>query len=218
MGKSQKGETGEHISKEELTGKQQFESAKLKGILILVNKTHPLNEGYQPEDLTPIKYFVDNRPPSARFMRAEAAQAFHKMVEEAGKEGIEIRMTTAYRSYSYQKTLYEMYVNQSGEEEANRFSAKPGQSEHQTGLAVDVSAQSVNYQLTSSFGDSIEGEWVAAHAHEFGFIIRYPSGKEDITGYNAEPWHLRYVGLYVAKEIFRQGVTLEEYLDDPGIE
>ena len=205
-------------SESEITREKELASARQKGLLILVNKQHPLEENYKPEDLTAIKYFVDNRPASARFMRAEAAEAFHLMVESAAKDGIEIKMTTAYRSYAYQKTLFESYVSLYGEAEASRFSAKPGQSEHQTGLAVDVSSPSVNYQLSDSFGETEEGMWLAAHAQEFGFIIRYPSGKEEITGYSAEPWHLRYVGNYVAKEIFGKDITLEEYLKQQGIE
>jgi D-alanyl-D-alanine carboxypeptidase len=133
-------------------------------------------------------------------------------VEAAIPDGIEIKMTTAYRSYDFQEILYNNYVSQSGAEEADRFSAKPGQSEHQTGLAVDVSSSSVGYELTDAFGDTSEGKWLAQHAHEYGFILRYPDGKEAITGYMYEPWHLRYVGLFVANEIYQKGFTLEEYI------
>jgi zinc D-Ala-D-Ala carboxypeptidase len=195
------------------SAKQQArQEAAQQGILILVNKQHPLDKEDTPDDLTAMKYFVANRSAEGRFMRAAAAAAFTQLVEAADQDGIELRMTTAYRSYEFQKRLYDNYVNQYGEEEANRFSAKPGQSEHQTGLSVDVSSSSVDYELTEAFGDTAEGKWMATHAHEFGFILRYPEGKEDVTGYLYEPWHLRYVGLFVANEIYSQNITLEEYL------
>ncbi|WP_405127688.1 M15 family metallopeptidase [Sinanaerobacter chloroacetimidivorans] len=146
-------------------------------------------------------------------MRAEAADAFHKLVEAAALENMELVMTTAYRSYDFQKTLFDNYVAKEGEEAANRYSAKPGQSEHQTGLSVDVTSASVGYQLTDKFGETKEGIWLAEHAHLFGFIIRFPEGKEAITGYLYEPWHIRYVGVEAATEIYEQGLTLEEYLD-----
>jgi len=159
-----------------------------------------------------MSHYASDRSEAGRYMRAEAVSAFNSLVEQAALDGIELKMTTAYRSYGFQKILYDNYVAQYGEEEAGKFSAKPGESEHQTGLAVDVSSPSVNYQLTRDFGDTEEGRWLATHAHEFGFILRYPEGKENITGYMYEPWHLRYVGKFVAKEIDLEETTLEEYL------
>jgi zinc D-Ala-D-Ala carboxypeptidase len=197
-----------------LIRKQALESAKSNGLLILVNKQNPIDHDYKPEDLSAIKYYATDRVAAGRYMRKPAASAFNKMVEAAARDGVVLKMTTAYRSYDFQKMLYDNYVSQSGEQAANRYSAKPGQSEHQTGLAVDVSSPSVNYQLTSAFGETAEGKWLANHAHKFGFILRYPEGKENITGYNYEPWHLRYVGMFAANEIYQQEVTLEEYLLD----
>ncbi len=100
-----------------------------------------------------------------------------------------------------------------GEAEANTFSARPGQSEHQTGLCTDVSSPSVNYQLTTDYADTEEGRWLAEHCHEYGFIIRFPLGKEEITGYQYEPWHIRYVGTEAAAYIHQEQITLEEYLN-----
>lgn len=182
--------------------------------LLLVNKTHPLDENYKPDDLSPIKYYASDRSADSRYMRQEAADHFHQLVEAAKAEGHEIVMTTAYRSYGFQSILYNNYVQKHGEEAANKFSAKPGQSEHQTGLCTDVSSPSVNYQLTTDYGEAPEGKWLAEHAHEFGFIIRFPQGKEDITGYQYEPWHIRYVGQPAADEIYEKGITLEEYLGE----
>jgi len=182
------------------------------GYLILVNKTNGLANDYKPDDLADIKYFAADRSAEGRFMRETAADAFHRLVEEASSQGIEILMTTAYRSYGFQSTLYNNYVAQHGQASADRFSARPGYSEHQTGLAVDVSAASVDYSLTRDFAKTDEGIWVAANAHVFGFIIRYPEDREEQTGYLYEPWHLRYVGVTAAKHIFENEMILEEYL------
>ena len=183
-------------------------------LLLLVNKTHPVDADYKPADLTPIKYYAKDRDAASRYMRKEAAEHFHKLAEGAKADGYEIIMTTAYRSYGFQTVLYNNYVKAHGEKEANTFSAKPGESEHQTGLCTDVSSPSVNYQLTTDYGDAPEGKWLAKHAHEYGFIIRFPKGKEDITGYQYEPWHIRYVGQPAADEIYEKGLTLEEYLGE----
>ena len=186
--------------------------SKEKGFLILVNRENQVSETYKPKDLEPIKYYAPDREKSSRFMRAEASEAFNSLVEAAAKDEVILRMTTAYRSYNFQKTLYDSYVEKEGQEAADRFSAKPGCSEHQTGLAVDVSSPSVNYELTDQFGETREGKWLSENAYRYGFIIRFPKGKEDITGYQYEPWHIRYVGLEAAKEIHDQGLTLEEFL------
>jgi zinc D-Ala-D-Ala carboxypeptidase len=212
------GNGSENKSNSEIKREEALQDAQDKGLLILVNKEHAIDKNYVPEDLRAIKYFASDRSAETRYMRAEAATAFNQLVEAAAKDNIELKMTTAYRSYSFQKNLFENYVKKEGEEAANRYSAKPGESEHQTGLAVDVSAESVDYQLTEAFGETKEGKWLVKHAYEYGFILRYPKEKEDITGYLYEPWHIRYVGLFAAKEIYEQGVTLEEYLDENNID
>ncbi|HML36019.1 MAG TPA: M15 family metallopeptidase [Bacillota bacterium] len=189
-----------------------LEEAKAKGLLILVNKEHPVDQNYKPDDLSEVKYYAPDRDKAARYMRAEAAEAFDMLVEKAAEEGVVIKMTTAYRSYNFQKILFDSYVKKEGEEKANTYSAKPGQSEHQTGLSVDVSSPSVDYQLSNDYGKTAEGKWLANNAYRFGFILRFLQGKENITGYQYEPWHIRYVGLTAAKEIYEQGLTLEEYL------
>lgn len=191
---------------------QQRKEAAEKGLLVLINKQNPVDKDYKPDDLTSIKYYASNRSEAGRYMRKEAADQFHKLVEAAASEGYELVMTTAYRSYGFQQILWNNYVANEGEAAASRFSAKPGQSEHQSGLAVDVSAPSVDYALTESFGKTEEGIWLAQNAYKFGFIIRFPEGKESITGYLYEPWHIRYVGKPVAAEIYAKGLTLEEYL------
>lgn len=195
-----------------------LQADKEKGLFVLVNKQNAVDRSYKPDDLADIKYFAADRTPSARYMRAEAADAFHQLVEAAMSEaGHKIVITTAYRSYDFQSTLYNNYVANYGQAEADTFSAKPGTSEHQTGLATDVSSPSVNYQLTGSYIETPEGKWLSENAHRFGFIIRYPKSKESITGYIYEPWHIRYVGKTAAKEIYEQGLALEEYLQQLSI-
>lgn len=184
-----------------------------KGLFILVNKQNPVDRGYKPDDLTAIKYFAPDRSPEGRVMRAEAAEAFNQLSEVAAKEGYEIIVTTAYRSYEFQSTLYNNYVKTNGQQEADTFSAQPGKSEHQTGLAADVSSPSVGYQLTKDYIHTPEGKWLNDNAYKFGFIIRFPKGKESITGYMYEPWHIRYVGKTAAEEIYSKGLTLEEYVE-----
>lgn len=183
--------------------------------LLLVNKTHPLAESYEPTDLIVVQHQVGSHAAIMRYMRKEAAEHLDAMCEAAAEEGHEIGIRTAYRPYNYQKGIFNDYTNRYGEEEANKFSARPGQSEHQTGLCADVTSPSVDYKLTTEYGEAPEGIWLAENAHRFGFIIRYPLGKEDITGYQYEPWHVRYVGEEHAAKIYEQGITLEEYLGVP---
>lgn len=195
-----------------------LQEAKDKDFLILVNKQNPIDQNYKPEDLRKVKYYAPDRPAETRYLRADAEKAFDWMVKRAAEDGVELKMTTAYRSYGYQTILFQSYVDREGEEKANTYSAKPGQSEHQTGLSVDVSSPSVDFQLSNEYGKTTEGKWIAANAYRFGFILRFPEGKEDITGYQYEPWHLRYVGLFAAKEIYEQKLTLEEYLAENEID
>lgn len=183
-------------------------------MLILVNKQNPIDEDYVPKEMTSVKYYWDYSQPLYRQMIKEAAEAFDKLSEAAAEEELEIVVTTAYRSYQFQSDLYYGYVNSQGQEAADKFSAKPGYSEHQTGLAADVSNSDVDYELTDKFGDTEAGKWMQKNAHKYGFILRFPKDKEDITGYLYEPWHLRYVGKDVAKYIYNEDITLEEYLGE----
>lgn len=202
-------------SEESIAKREALEADKEKGLLILVNKENPVDSTYKPEDLADIKYFASDRSAAGRFMRAEAADAFHQLSETAKAEmGYEIVVTTAYRSYDFQAMLYNNYVANHGQQEADTFSAQPGKSEHQSGLAADVSSPSVGYQLTRDYINTEEGKWLNDNAYRFGFIIRFPEGKEEITGYMYEPWHIRYVGKTAAEEIFNEGITLEEYLEN----
>lgn len=185
-------------------------------LLVVVNKERNLPADYEPDDLVvPDVRFSFSGDDPKKYMRREAANALEKLFEAADQENLRLFAVSGYRSYQTQRDIFAYNVNRTGsEEQANQFSAKPGQSEHQTGLAMDVSSPAVNYRLDEPFADTPEGRWLAEHGAEFGFIIRYPKGKEDVTGYQYEPWHIRYVGIDAAKEIYEQGITLEEYLAD----
>lgn len=128
-------------------------------------------------------------------LRQEALAQLQAMDAAARGAGIDIIVASAYRSYQQQAQLYQYYVDQNGEAAANRFSAKPGHSEHQLGTTVDLTSASSSYQLTDGYGGTPEGKWVAQNAYRFGFVMSYPEGKEAITGYVYEPWHFRYVGI-----------------------
>jgi len=138
------------------------------------------------------------------------------MLDTASQAGHELYVASGYRSHQLQTVYYSNYVRVSGEAEANKFSARPGQSEHQTGLAFDLASTSNSCYLETCFGDSEAGKWLATHAHEYGFTLRYPADKTDITGYQYEPWHFRYVGKDLAGALHQSGLTLDEaapYLD-----
>ncbi|WP_179031399.1 M15 family metallopeptidase [Paenibacillus kribbensis] len=185
---------------------------------VVVNKQRSLPEGYAPDDLVePQVPFSFDGPHEKRHMRKEAAGALEKLFDGAKKDGIELRAVSGYRSYKRQVSIFNNNVKTKGEAYASQVSAVPGTSEHQTGLAIDVSSPSVGNVLEQSFGASKEGEWLEKHAPEYGFIIRYMKDKQDITGYVYEPWHIRYVGKDIAEDVAKQGLTLEEYFDDKNI-
>ena len=147
-------------------------------------------------------------------LRKDAADALESMFEAAKKEGLELTAVSGYRSYKRQKSLHDTYVRRQGKAEADSVSAIPGTSEHQTGLAMDISSKSAKFQLEPIFGETNEGKWVAKHAHEFGFVIRYLEDKTETTEYSYEPWHLRYVGNPYATYIYKHHLTLEEAMED----
>ncbi|MBL0385691.1 D-alanyl-D-alanine carboxypeptidase family protein [Tumebacillus sp. ITR2] len=183
-------------------------------ITVLVNKqSNALPDGYRPADLydDPNLPFIFSGHDEKRLMRKPAAEALEKLFAGAKKDGILLAGVSGFRSYELQKSLFDGYVQQQGEAEARRYSAVPGHSEHQTGLAIDVSGSTGACAAENCFGDTQEAKWLAKHAYEYGFIIRYPQGKEAITGYAYESWHLRYVGLELAKTLNDKGLTMEEY-------
>lgn len=186
-------------------------TVKAPAALMLVNKKHSLSEGYVPKGLTAPKVPSLNR--SKTKMTPEAARALEALFAKAKRDNIKLTAVSGYRSYERQKAIFASNTGKYGSAEAaNQFSARAGQSEHQTGLAMDLSSPSVNFTLTQSFAKTKEGKWLKENAAAFGFIIRYQKGKEQITGYQFEPWHIRYVGKAAALEIAGRNITLEEYL------
>lgn len=186
-------------------------------IAVLVNKSVMLPPGYRPDDLVePNVRFIFKEKDEKRLMRREAAAALERMFAGAEKDGIYLAGVSGFRSYETQEALFQYYVKTQGEAEARRYSAEPGHSEHQTGLAMDVSGSTGRCAAEDCFADSPEAHWLAQHAPEYGFIIRYPKGKEAVTGYAYEPWHVRYVGVDLAKRITASGLTLDEYLGQGG--
>lgn len=188
--------------------------AEPDSIAVLVNKQYKLPDKYKADDLVyPDVPFIFKEKIEKRMMRKEAAEALKDMFDGAKADGIYLAGVSAYRSESTQSVLFNNYVERDGEEKARTYSAVPGHSEHQTGLAIDVSGSDGKCAATGCFGGTPEAVWIAGHAHEYGFIVRYPEGKQSITGYMYEPWHIRYVGKEVASEIASRDITLEEYLD-----
>lgn len=159
----------------------------VEGIL-LVNKTYHLPKNYDPK------------------VNKEALKNLKKMQADAKALGLNVPLISGYRSYETQEKLYNKYVKKDGENKANTYSAKPGESEHQTGLAFDIGS------VDRSFANTIEAKWLAENAYLYGFIIRYPKDKTNVTGYIYEPWHVRYLGEKKAKDVYLSGLTLEEYL------
>lgn len=186
-------------------------------LTVLVNKQHSLKENYEPDDLVTVNVPTILENPEVNQLRKEAADALKEMFDVALDDGISLYARSGYRSHNTQEMLFENYAQKHGEEAANRYSARAGQSEHQTGLVMDITSESVNFQLVEEFANTEEGKWVQENAHQFGFIIRYPKGKEDITGYIYEPWHLRYLGVEVATAVYESGLTYEEFLKEEGI-
>lgn len=183
-----------------------------ESITVLVNREYLLPEEYIPEDLVvPDVPFSFYGTYEKSYMRKAAASALEKLFAGAKEQNISLKGVSAYRSYSRQKEIYNRNVSTKGKKKANQVSAFPGSSEHQTGLTIDVSADSIGCALEQSFGKTIEGKWLASNCYKYGFTIRYPKEKEDITGYSYEPWHIRYVGKNLAKRLYKKKLTLEEY-------
>lgn len=168
----------------------------------LINGKHPLPEGYVPKQLTDIGLpFQASSQDSRRLLEIRTAQAALRLFQSAQRDGLNLYGIAGYRSYQCQKQLYGQ----------NPYVAAPGTSEHQSGLALDVSCAEAGFALTEEFAFTSEGSWLSRNASLFGFIIRYPKGKENITGFPWEPWHIRYVTRALSNYLALTGQTLEEY-------
>ena len=177
-------------------------AAEPESLTVLVNKYHALPEDYLPQ-VEALGY-----PYGSGSLRPEAAQAFRAMADAAREEGITLQSVSAYRSYARQESVYSRYLTQDSQASVDSYSARPGFSEHQTALALDINTAS----LSAHFENTQAYAWLVEHCAQYGFILRYPQGKEEITGYRFEPWHYRYVGTEIAQACMDQGLTFEEYL------
>jgi zinc D-Ala-D-Ala carboxypeptidase len=187
---------------------------------IVVNKLRALEpRTYAPADLVvPNIPLRGNITSNEKYVRKDTATALESMVTAANNDGVHLNLQSGYRSYDFQVTLYNRYVQQQGQAAADTQSARPGYSEHQTGLAADLGGTSnPSCNVEACYATTTEGKWLAAHAYTYGFIVRYPSDKTAVTGYTYEPWHIRYVGVELATEMHTKNIeTLEEFFGLPA--
>ncbi|MBC1580299.1 D-alanyl-D-alanine carboxypeptidase family protein [Listeria seeligeri] len=197
----------------EKNGIQYIENQE--NILVLANKDYSLQPSYTPPDLVRPNVtfsFGDEQVEKAQ-MRKEAGTALEEMFQAANEDGYKLFAVSGYRSYKRQQEVFQAEVNSKGDTKAREAVAYPGTSEHQTGLAMDISSESQSYELTEAFGTTPEGKWLEENAHNYGFILRYMKGREDITKYQYESWHYRYVGKNAATIIYENNWTLEEFFN-----
>jgi len=184
---------------------------------VVVNKGRVLPSTYVPEGLVvpniPLRLGASS---SEMHIRSDAAAALEQMADDAKNQGINLMLASGYRSYSNQVATYAGFVKQSGQAAADTYSARPGHSEHQSGLAADLEPTSRKCEVQDCFADTPEGKWLAVNSYKYGFIIRYQKNNESLTGYQYEPWHVRYVGVDLAAQINRTGQTLEQFFGLPS--
>lgn len=185
----------------------ELDFAAAESISVVVNKGRPLPDGYAPPDL------VDA---GGMQLRAEAAEAYRQLQIGAATANVAVSASSGFRAADEQARLHSSYLERYGSVVAESISARPGFSEHQTGLAVDIANPDGSCSLLPCFEGTPAGAWAAANAHQYGFIIRYPNEAEAITGYSYEPWHLRYIGVDLARRILDAGITLEEFAGLPA--
>ncbi|HEX5455802.1 MAG TPA: M15 family metallopeptidase [Candidatus Saccharimonadales bacterium] len=173
-------------------------------VYYIVNKKRALPSSFVPKNLVTFE---------GKQLRSDAANAMNQLFDGARADGINFKMISGYRSYQYQVGVYGNYVRRDGQAKADTYSARPGHSEHQTGLAADVGTGTCD--LSICFGDSAGGRWLVDNAYKYGFIIRYPKDKENLTGYQYEPWHIRYLGIDLATQVQKSGKTLEQFFGLP---
>ncbi len=175
----------------------------------IVNKQNPISADYVPSDLTMITVNAEK----TQYLRSEANEKLSEMFEAAENDGIHLVLISGYRSYETETELYQFWVTYAGQEEADQIDCQPGYSEHQLGLAVDIGAESKACRLDECFASTTEGQWLANHAYQYGYILRYPEGKQSITGIIYSPWNYRYVGVEEATKLYESGLTMEEYYE-----
>ena len=197
--------------------KHQYSIDDSGSLWVVVNKGRILPSAYVPAGLVVPDVALRLSPSSQEMhVRADTAVAMKTMFDAAASEGIHLMLASGYRSYSLQASLYNGYVKSDGLVSADASSAHPGHSEHQTGLAADLEPANRTCEVEQCFDGTPEGKWLAVNSYKYGFIIRYQKGQEDLTGYEYEPWHVRYVGVALATQIHQSGQTLEQFFGLPA--
>lgn len=196
--------------------KSQYSINDPSSLWVVVNKGRIL-----PSDYVPAGLVAPNIPlrlssgASEMKLRPDTAAALEKMAAAASKDGINLMLSSGYRSYYTQQSLYSAYAARDGIAKADTYSARAGHSEHQTGLAADLEPTSRKCEVDQCFESTPEGQWLAANAQNFGFIIRYQKTTQNLTGYEYEPWHVRYVGDALAAQLYQSGQTMEQFFNLP---
>lgn len=196
--------------------KQMYSIDEPSSLWFIVNKQRPTPASYTPAGLRQPNVPVRSSGSSEMLLRDEAAGAVEKLVAAAKADGVNLMLVSGYRSYNLQQAVYSGNVTREGQANADKTSARPGHSEHQTGLAADLGAINRVCELETCFAQTPEGQWLAQHAHEYGFVIRYPDNMQSVVGYTYEPWHLRYVGTDLANEVAKTGQVLEQFFGLPN--
>lgn len=200
--------------KTDLTAKGQT------SMFYLLNKKNSLSADYKPAGLIIPKIpYNFGGSPEKKYVRPEMASALEQMFQAAqAEQNLKLYGLSGYRSYATQKSLFAYYARQDGEANAEKYSARAGTSEHQTGLAMDITSASAGFDLSVAFAKTKEGQWVKHNAHRFGLIVRYLEGKEHLTTYQYEPWHLRLLDQKTATYLYEKNLTLEEFYDQIGVD
>jgi D-alanyl-D-alanine carboxypeptidase len=197
--------------------KATYSTDQAASLWAVVNKGRALPKSYIPSNLVvPDIPLAGSAAAENMHVRDDMAAALKNLVNAASAEGVKLMLVSGYRSYATQVSVYNGYVSSSSQQSADTYSARPGHSEHQTGLAADLGVANGVCQLDQCFGDTTEGKWLAANAYKYGFIIRYQKNTQNLTGYEYEPWHVRYVGSDLASQIQASGQTLEQYFGLPA--
>lgn len=200
--------TYEEADDNELKYIKKLVNENINGIARLVNKENALESDYEPDDL--VIPNVKNGRSYKLYVRECIVNDLETMFNDAKKEGMDLYLVSGYRSSEFQEKIYQNSLIHNGKEHTEKYIAKPNHSEHQTGLAVDISLKSINYKLIEEFKNTKEGEWLKENAYKYGFILRYKEDRVEDTGYSFEPWHFRYVGYEIAKYIYENDLILED--------
>lgn len=195
--------------------KTKYSTTDPTSIWVVVNKKNGIPESFTPELTVPkVKLRLSSSEEQMQ-INTTTAPVMKELFDAAQEDGVKLIFGSGYRSGALQKQFYDSYITKDGQEAADTYSARPGHSEHQTGFSADIDSPDNKCHLEICWEDTTEGQWLKNNAYKYGFIIRYPKDKQSITGYQYEPWHIRYVGKELSQEIQKTGKTLEEFFDMP---